>query len=403
MAVTGGFYNSLAGDRTYNATQMGSMFDGVVTDGVYQAYGSAFALLATTGLSFTVGSGRAWFNHTWTLNDSLLTLTCPAADPTLPRYDAVILEVDTSDAVRANTIKIISGVAASSPVKPSLTNSGNVHQYALGYIYRGGGSSSITQGNITTAVGTIETPFASSSLFGNMSIYSMFDSAGAYKMHRTTFRGKNLGGKLTTGQKAAIQAGTFDDLWLGDYWVIGGITYRIVDIDYWYLTGQTPCTKHHVVVMPDQTMYNAVMNSTATAANGYGRSDMRSSKLNAAKSSINSAFPSAVVSHTEFFTTSIGSDDVVSQAWYPATVEIPSAVMLFGSTYYGYERHVVSTSQLSLFAVDRTFMVPSTSVGTWLNNCASTTQFAYVTSESSAYYLDANTNSGVRPVFAVGV
>jgi hypothetical protein len=382
---------------------MGAMFDGIVADGVYQAYGTMFALTAGSGLNFTVGSGRAWFNHTWTLNDSDLTLTLAASDPTLPRYASVVIEVNTSEAVRANTIKLVQGTAASSPVHPALTNSGSVHQYALGHIYRPAASTTVTQGNITTAVGTLETPFASSVLLGNMSIYSLYDAAGAYKMHRATFRGKNLGGSLTTEQKAVIQAGTFNDLWLGDYWVIGGITWRIVDIDYWYMTGQTPCTKHHVVVMPDSTLYTATMNSSATTSGGYGGSTMRSSGLNAAKTTINAAFPSAIVSHTEFFTTAIGSDNLVSYAWYPATIEIPSQAMYYGATYYGFEQHVVSTSQLALFAVDRTFMVPSTTVGTWFNNLRSTTQFAYSTSESTPYYIPANTASGVRPVFAVGV
>ena len=37
---------------------------------------------------------------------------------------------------------------------------------------------------------------------------------------RAAIRGKNLGTSVSLEQKTAIQLGTFDDLWVGDYWVI---------------------------------------------------------------------------------------------------------------------------------------------------------------------------------------
>lgn len=159
MSVTYGFYNSLNGDRKYNAEQVSSLFDGLIIDGVFASIGTAFAVKATTGITVNVGIGKAWFNHTWTLNDSILPLEAPEAEVLLDRIDAIVLEVDATESVRANSIKFVKGTPSSSPANPTLTNEGTVHQYPLCYIYRKYGSSVITQADITNMVGTESTPF----------------------------------------------------------------------------------------------------------------------------------------------------------------------------------------------------------------------------------------------------
>lgn len=159
MSVTYGFYNSLNGDRKYNAEQISSIFDGLIVDGVFASIGTAFAVKAAGGLTINVGIGRAWFNHTWTLNDSILPLTAPESEVLLDRIDAVVLEVNSMESVRENNIKIVTGTPSSAPVRPTLENEGNVHQYPLAYIYRKFGSTVITQANITNMVGTESTPF----------------------------------------------------------------------------------------------------------------------------------------------------------------------------------------------------------------------------------------------------
>lgn len=159
MSVTYGFYNSLNHDRVYDATQMSRIFDGIIEDGVYQSIGECFAVTATTGDVINVGTGRAWFNHTWTLNDATLPMTADVSDVLLNRYDAVVLEVNEMDSVRANSIKIIKGTPSSNPVRPEMTNDESVHQYPLAYIYRAAGSSEIKQADITNMVGTSDCPF----------------------------------------------------------------------------------------------------------------------------------------------------------------------------------------------------------------------------------------------------
>ena len=159
MSVSSGFFNSLNGDRKYNAAQMSAIFDGLIVDGVFASIGTAFAVKAAGGLTVNVGIGKAWFDHTWTVNDSILPMTAPEAEVLLDRIDAVVLEVNGMESVRDNTIKFVKGNPSSAPSRPTLTNEGNVHQYPLCYIYRKYGTAVINQADITPMVGTESTPF----------------------------------------------------------------------------------------------------------------------------------------------------------------------------------------------------------------------------------------------------
>lgn len=159
MSVSSGFFNSLNGDRKYNAAQMSAIFDGLIVDGVFASIGTAFAVNAAGGLTVNVGIGKAWFDHTWTVNDSILPMTAPEAEVLRDRIDAVVLEVNGTESVRENTIKFVKGNPSSAPLRPTLTNEGNVHQYPLCYIYRKYGTAVINQADITPMVGTESTPF----------------------------------------------------------------------------------------------------------------------------------------------------------------------------------------------------------------------------------------------------
>ena len=164
MAVTYGFYNSLNKDRMYNAEQMSSIFNGIITDGVFSTIGDALMTVAGTGMQVIVKPGRAWFNSTWTLNDAQLPLDVPAADVSLTRIDAVILEVNSAVATRANSIKVLKGTPSANPAKPALSATETLHQYALAYITVGAGVTSITAANIEINVGKTTCPFITSVL-----------------------------------------------------------------------------------------------------------------------------------------------------------------------------------------------------------------------------------------------
>lgn len=159
MSITCGFYNSVNHDRRYNATQMSSIFNGIINDGVFMNIGNQMMVSANEGMIVNVGIGRAWFDGTWTVNDALYPLTVSDAHSVLDRIDAVVLEVNMSEKVRDNTIKMVVGTPSSTPIKPELTNTEFVHQHALAYISVAGGTTTITQANITNNVGTDECPF----------------------------------------------------------------------------------------------------------------------------------------------------------------------------------------------------------------------------------------------------
>lgn len=164
MSVTYGFYNSKNRDRRYDAIQMSSIFDGIIRDGVLQHYGTAMMVKESEGMMVNVGIGRAWFNHTWTLNDALLPLTLPLSEVILNRIDAVVLEVDARESVRANSIKIVKGTPASSPKNPTLIKTNDRWQYPLAYIRVNAGVTAIRQANITNCVGTSACPFVTAPL-----------------------------------------------------------------------------------------------------------------------------------------------------------------------------------------------------------------------------------------------
>lgn len=159
MSLTYGFYDSDNGDRRYNTLQFSSIFDGIIRDGVFMSIADKLMVEAESGMTIVAKPGRAWFNHTWTLNDAKLPLVVEQSELILDRIDAVVLEVNHSQAVRANTIKMVKGTPSADPQKPTLTNSLDVNQYPLAYVSVKHGVTVINQADITNAVGTSECPF----------------------------------------------------------------------------------------------------------------------------------------------------------------------------------------------------------------------------------------------------
>lgn len=159
MSVTSGFFNSFNGDRRYNAEQMSAIFDGIINDGVFANIGTAFTVSAGTGVTVNVGVGRAWFNSTWIYNDAVLPVACDISEVVLDRIDAIVIEVDHSDSVRACAIQYIKGLPAEDPQRPTMIETDDVHQYPLAYIYRTAGSGTINQADITSMIGTSACPY----------------------------------------------------------------------------------------------------------------------------------------------------------------------------------------------------------------------------------------------------
>jgi hypothetical protein len=167
LAFSCGFYNSLNHDRLYDAIQHCSVFDGIITDGVLATIYNQFRVAAQTGMTISIDTGRAWFNHTWTLNDAIILMDVPAADVLLPRIDAVVLTIDGRESTRDNQPRIIKGTPSANPQRPSMASGDPaMFNYPLAFIAVAANQTAITAANITNAVGTAQTPFAAGVLTG---------------------------------------------------------------------------------------------------------------------------------------------------------------------------------------------------------------------------------------------
>lgn len=226
--------------------------------------------------------------------------------------------------------------------------------------------------------------------------------------HRNIYRGKNLGTVITEAQKAAIQAGTFDDLFIGDYWVINGVNWVIADMDYWYNCGDTPFTNHHLVIVPSASLYNATMNATNTTEGGYVGSLMYTENLNDAKTTISAAFGDMLLTHREFLVNAVTDGYPSAGAWFDSTVELMNEVMVYGSYIHTpasngttvVYRRTINKQQLALFRLNpRAINNRSTY---WLGDVVSSSHFAVVSNNGTAIYAGASASCGVRPVFAIG-
>ena len=225
--------------------------------------------------------------------------------------------------------------------------------------------------------------------------------------HRNIYRGKSLGTSVTAAQKAAIANGTFDDLFIGDYWTIGGIKYRIADMDYWLNCGDTSTTKHHLVMIPDKGLYLAVMNNTNTTNGGYVGSKMYTTNLAQAKTTISTAFGDMLLTHRKYLTNAVTAGVPSGGAWFDSTVELMNEPMVYGSHFFAPAnngatvptRYTINNSQLSIFRLNPTMFKDRESI--WLRDVVSAARFAFVYTYGNATCSGASGSHGVRPDFAI--
>lgn len=164
MALTYGFYSSTNGDRKYSADQFGSLFEGIITNGIFMGIGKALEVtagstVAETGLYVTVKSGRCWFNHTWLDNTDDYRVSIDPPDALYDRMDAIVVEVDKTPGVRKTSIKAIKGIPARSPQRPTLYATPEKSQFALAYIRVTRGIPNIFGYNIVNNRGSVSCPW----------------------------------------------------------------------------------------------------------------------------------------------------------------------------------------------------------------------------------------------------
>lgn len=224
--------------------------------------------------------------------------------------------------------------------------------------------------------------------------------------HNCIYRGKNLGTSVTAEQYAAISSGKFTDLYIGDYWVIKGVTYRIAAFDYYYNCGDTNFTKHHVVIVPDTSLYKAQMNTSNVTTGGYTGSAMYKSNLAQAKTTIKAAFGSAhVLTKRELLTNAVNGNTPSGWAWFDSDVELMNEVQVYGSVAWGAHDgngyNVASgDGQFPLFMFDRTKLHNREDY--WLRDVASAAAFSRVSGYGDAASSTASASRGVRPAFCIG-
>lgn len=236
-------------------------------------------------------------------------------------------------------------------------------------------------------------------------IYSLFPkNAGA---HNALYRGKHLGNVYTEEQQAAVAAGTFDGLFIGDYWTIGGVTYRIAAFDYYLHCGNTDLTTHHAVIVPDTPLYNAQMNATDTTAGGYVGSAMYKTGLAQAKTIVKAAFPGHVLSHSIYLTNAVTNGSPSGGVWRDSEIDLMNEQMAYGGSIFipMSDGTTVPTSyrtdksQLPLFA-HRPDLISNRQIF-WLRDVVSAFNFGVVNDAGNGAATVASNSLGVRPAFCI--
>ena len=225
--------------------------------------------------------------------------------------------------------------------------------------------------------------------------------------HNSIYRGKYLGTSVTEAQWQEIANGTFDDMYIGDYWTIGGVTYRIAAFDYYLGTGDTVMTTHHITLVPDVPMYSHIMSDSDTTG-GYVGSKMYTTGLNNAKATINNAFGSDhILTHRQYLCNAVSNGKPSGSSWYDSTVELMTEQNVYGGRVFGAISDgsttlgsvIVDKSQYPLFAFRPDLI--SNDYSFWLRDVVGDAYFASVSRDGCAGFVGLPSFFGVRPAFSI--
>lgn len=140
------FFNSINGDRKYQASDFAEYFKSLLTNGVFPNPSDNLQVLSNGNSTVTIKKGKAWINGYVYFNTSDLVLPIEIADSILNRIDRIVIRFDTIN--RNITAKIKKGTASSTPVAPSLQRDADIYELAIADIYVNKGVTSISQTNI---------------------------------------------------------------------------------------------------------------------------------------------------------------------------------------------------------------------------------------------------------------
>ena len=229
------------------------------------------------------------------------------------------------------------------------------------------------------------------------------------------YRGANLGSgstfeaASTAAQRAAIANGSFDGLFIGDYWTVNSVLYRIADFNYFKRSGDTDFNVNHIVLVPDAAMGSGKMNDTNDTTGAYVGSKMYTdtttpSALNAARTKIATDFGGYLASRKEYLPNAVSNGAQSAGAWCTSTVELMNEPMVYGCfirTKMNGSTHFYTTCkhQLALFRLNPAMI--NLRDNYWLRDVVSSTGFAAVHGNGNANNTVASGSVGVRPAFAV--
>ena len=271
----------------------------------------------------------------------------------------------------------------------------------------------LTSGNVLLVDGTGGTKKISANLLTK----AFAEISDDVNIHRNTYGGRSLGTSVSAEQWAQITAGTFHGMLVGDYWTIGGVNWLIADFDYWLHCGDTECTDHHVVIIPEKVLYNANMNdkvdNTDVTTGAYIGSKMYTTNLADAKTSIDTAFGAAhILSHKSYFANAVSNGYESGGTWVASKVDLMNEKMVYGCEAFHNVVHgtafptnyTIDKTQLAIFRLDPTKIVAYSGASRahwWLRDVASATAFAAVADSGVCSSGGASNSLGVRPAFGI--
>ncbi len=449
-------------NKPYTSVALGAAY-AARSRGVLNA--DSFTATTNGDNTITVGKGVGCIHvsEQWAafpLNEGDVLLTFADADGVYPRWDVIALVYDKN----ANTagLEVRTGLAAETPALPALRRNDDYDEIFLYQVTRPVGATKITADNVVDlrldgavcglmrdTIDAIDTSVMQAAFAAflakietelnqlhagtatmlrtvydpqekNTDIFAYTDEKSAAILekveqltsanagaHNAIYRGKYLGESVTAAQYAAISAGTFDDLYIGDYWTIGGVNYRIAAFDYYLNSGDTACTTHHVVLVPDTCLYNAAMNTTNTTNGGYVGSAMYKSNLEQVKTTIKSAFSGHVLKHRIYLTNAVANGRASGVVWCDSEVDLMCEQMVYGSGIYSPvsngsnipDNYRVEKSQLPLFQHEPNRICNREMW--WLRDVVSDKGFTNVNNFGDADRSSSSMVVGVRPSFCI--
>ncbi|MFY9297454.1 MAG: hypothetical protein WAO42_12390 [Caldicoprobacterales bacterium] len=254
------------------------------------------------------------------------------------------------------------------------------------------------------------------------SLFNVIPNLAAFKSHladyaslftdnadakNSIYRGKYLGNTVTAEQYTAISSGTFTDLYIGDYWTIGGVNWRIAAFNYYRNTGDSLVPGNHITIVPDTQLYTHVMNDTDTTTGGYIGSKMYTEGLEQAKTIIRGIFGTHLVKHRQILSNATVDGKASGWVWLDSEVELMNEIMVYGASVFGASNlgggsgHNIGVgkSQLPLFRLNPRMINIRQSY--WLRDVVSASRFAFVYSGGNAGSTGASDAPGVRPAFSI--